>query len=467
MHFEQDDAIFKRYFRHAHFKGGSTTTTRNIPAQTANEASLESGLMNYDNAGLSKAGDVLNQGVSAIGETYNPDWSTLYNNFQHTSDDYLSQYSARSDGYLNQYKNTMDGAIGDYKNSAQNYLSDYQGDMKGMNDQYTALTNGELPVAYAAARKQALNSDLTGTVGTAISGLGSRGILNSSVTNSAMNNISQNASDTLAKNYSNDLQTESSLLGQKANNASTYYGNRMSNANGVFGNTSTYANNLFSNQNAALNSLYGNAAAEEQAKITNNASAQTASYTKPTSLLSYASQLATPSHNQYSTMYAGRMGTGSTTQTSNDGGASAWKTAGSIGSAMIMCFVGKTIIRTPKGLKRIDDIKPGDDVYSLDDNDKICIEKVLQILPPHMADIVEASFDNEVVIETTESQRFYTSPWFEYVERMKKPGITFDGNKTPLVKADPAGRKDLVYDIVVSGRNIFFANGIAVEGLGD
>ncbi|MGL5986693.1 MAG: Hint domain-containing protein, partial [Burkholderiales bacterium] len=135
--------------------------------------------------------------------------------------------------------------------------------------------------------------------------------------------------------------------------------------------------------------------------------------------------------------------------------------------AMIMCFVGKTLVHTPHGSKRIIDITPGDEVYSLDDNDHICIEKVQSVLPPHMADIVDATFEGDTTIGTTESQRFYTSPWFEYVERMKKPALTFNGNKASLIKAEPAGRQDLVYDIVVSGRNIFFADGIAVEGYGD
>jgi len=380
-HKTDSDVIFYRCFRHVHFKGGggTQTTSKNIPAQTANEASLENGLVSYDKSGLNSASGLLSQGIDAISKTYNPDW--------------------------------------------QNLGSAYNQTMSDVSNGYNDLVNGNLPTGFATARQQALNSDLTGTVGNTISSLGSRGILNSSVTNNAMNNISQNASDTLAKNYSNDLSTEANLLNQKASNAS-----------GI---------------------------------LTNNATAENASYTQPTSLLNFASQLSTPAQNLYNTMYTGRMNSAGTTTTQNDGGASTWGAVGSVGSALIACFIGKTKVRTPRGYKQIADIKIGDAIYSLDDNDQLCIEKVLHVLSPHMRPIVEADFEDGTIIETTESQRFYTAPWFEYVGKMKKRAFTFSRDRIRLLKSSKTDKHDFVYDIVVSGRNIFFANGIAVEGYGD
>lgn len=141
-------------------KGSSSqTTTRNIPKQSAQEASLQTGLFNYGQTGLNNANSVQNMANNAINGI---DWNSL---------------------------------------------------VSGSN----ALLSGNLPSSFATARQNALNADLQGTVGNAISNLGSRGILNSSVTNSALNNISQNASDTLAKNYTSDLGTYSGLL----NNASS------------------------------------------------------------------------------------------------------------------------------------------------------------------------------------------------------------------------------------------------------
>ncbi len=228
--------------------GESTTQVKNIPNQSANEASLESGLMGYNKLGLNNASDILGQAVNSIGNTANVNWSDL--------------------------------------------LNKYNSSMADVGSGYNSVANGVLPSTYSANRQQALNSDLSGTIGSAISALGSRGILNSSITNSALNNISQNASDTLAKQYSGDLSTQANLLNQKASNASSM--------------------------------LSGNAAAEQS------------SYYRPTSFFNYAQQLATPSQNMYNTMYTGRMNSaGTTTQQSDDGKGGMWSGIGSIGSAMI------------------------------------------------------------------------------------------------------------------------------------
>lgn len=183
-----------------YFKGGSTTTTsRNIPAQSGQEANLQTGLYNYGTTGLNNATNIQNAANNAINGI---DWNSL---------------------------------------------------VSGSNN----LVNGVLPSSFSTARQNALNADLTGTVGNAIANLGSRGILNSSVTNSALNNISQNASDTLAKNYTSDLGTYASLL----NNASSV----------------------------------------------------------PSQLTSLSNSMYAPASNLFNTLYSGRMGTGGTTTTTSGG----------------------------------------------------------------------------------------------------------------------------------------------------
>lgn len=226
------------------------TTERNIPAETAEESQLKNGLMGYNTTGLNNAASILSKAISSIGNAYTPDWSTLAKNYNNT--------------------------------------------MSGVNSGYSTLANGEMPTAYATARQKALNSDLQGTVGNSISSLANRGILNSSVTNNALNNISQNASDTLAKNYTTDLTTQANLLNSQASNAAS--------------------------------------------TLSGNATAQTASYVPASSLFSYASQMATPAQNMWNTMYSGRMNSGSTTTTqtnSDDGKGDFWSGVGAIGSTAI------------------------------------------------------------------------------------------------------------------------------------
>jgi hypothetical protein len=215
-------------------KGSSTTTTtRNIPDQTSTEANAENQYANYANNASTAANNALSTYNSSLGSTVNPDYSSLYNTYANT--------------------------------------------MNGIQNNYSSLANGELPSSYATNEQNALNSQLQGTVGSAISNLGSRGILNSSVTNSALNNISQNAANTLASNYSSDLANYAGLL--------------------------------------------NNQASEAAQPLSTAASTQQSSYYQPETSLSNAGNLSSSNSNLFNTLYNGRMGTaGTTTTQSNSGG---------------------------------------------------------------------------------------------------------------------------------------------------
>ncbi|WP_094603467.1 hypothetical protein SPSIL_015250 [Sporomusa silvacetica DSM 10669] len=357
------------------FKGSTTKTTqsRTIPNQTATEAALESKLANYANTGITNATNYQNTANSLLGSTVNPNWSNL--------------------------------------------TSDYNNTMSGVTSGYSDLANGIIPTSYATARQQVLNDDLTGTIGNTISGLGSRGILNSSVTNNAMNDISQNASDTLAKNYTNDINTVSGILGNQASTA-------------------------------------GNI-------LTNNATAQQSSYYAPSQYMDYASNSASPASNLYNTMYSGRMGTGSTTTSSNDGGASTWNAIGSLGSAAIMCFVGDTLIATPDGDKYIADIHIGDKVYSLDG----AIETVIEVQEPQISPneymLIKTATKE---IRPTSTQPFLTTEgYFLPHELAGKELIGRNGNEV-VVSVEGNQAREVIYDFKTTGANVYFANGFAVRG---
>lgn len=83
----------------------------------------------------------------------------------------------------------------------------------------SGLANGEMPQAYLDNMTQAINSGVQNTMGSALNSLGNRGVLNSSVTNTAMNDISKNVSDTMAQNYGNNVQLLSGLGQQQVSNA--------------------------------------------------------------------------------------------------------------------------------------------------------------------------------------------------------------------------------------------------------
>ena len=272
----------------------TTTTERNIPDETPEEAALKNALLPYVQQALSGASSTLSKGLSSLNNTYNPDWSSQ-----------ISNYTSGTNSNLSNYNNSIASA-----------LANYNSGMSGVSKGYSDLANGNLPSSYATARQQALNSDLTETIGSAISSLAERGIVDSTNTNSALNNISQNASDTLAKNYSSDLSTAASLLGQQASNLGNIYSANSGTAKNLYGSTADTLNNNF----------------------TNTAKAQTASYMPTSSLLSYASQLYSPASNMWSNMYSGRMnsaGTTTTQQSSGGGKDGFWGGVGQIGAAAI------------------------------------------------------------------------------------------------------------------------------------
>lgn len=431
------------------FGGGkgeeTSTSSREIPPATGNEKLLEAGLLGYNTNGLNSASGVLNSGVSKIGDTYSPNWQNV----------------------LDKYNTSLGSALGDYTQSSANNLSKYNKELATENgwytqdinkiyDAYSSLADGNLPAAYAKNRQAALQDDLDNTVGSTVNNLGNRGVINSSVTNKALSDISQNASDTLAKQYTQDLQTQSGLIGNQSNTIANAY-NTLSGAN----------QNAYNAGNTTASGIYGNTANAAQSSFNNTGAAQTGSYSQPTQYLSWANSLSSPAQSMWQNYYNGRMGTGTTTTTKDDGGASTWGAIGQLGSAYIMaCFVADTMVQTPDGDKPIYHINPGDDVFSLDDDDRICIRKVLAVRPAFCRPIVDVHFSNGAVWHTTESQRVYTCPWFEYVGKAETPAVTMAG-KSEIKKTMETKKYAMVYDLIVDGRNIFFAEGVAAEGYGD
>jgi hypothetical protein len=409
-----------------HCKGDTTTTTtRNIPEQTADEASLQSGLMGYAGTGLSSASGLLDQANTGLANTYNPNWTTLGNNYTDSTNNALSNYNTNSANSLSKYET-----------AAGNALNNYNGTMSGVTDAYQSLANGVLPTAYATNRQAALNADLTGTVGTALNGLGSRGVLNSSVTGQALNNISQNASNTLANDYTTDLGTESGLIGNQATQASNVYNTNYGNANGIYGNEASNNTNTYNNANTSANNL-----------LTGASTAQTGSYYAPLEDLSAAGSEANSASNLFNTLYSGRMGTAGATQTSNATTNDGTKGAvGSLGSAAILaCFIAGTKIRTPDGDKNIENVKVGDKVISYDGEQTVL-------------------FTQDPV---TSSDQYYTvfgNGGKQVTTTASQPFITVEGDKYPRQLKHVLAEKELVYDLAVSGGNNYYANGFLVRG---
>lgn len=81
------------------------------------------------------------------------------------------------------------------------------------------LQQGILPYQYQQNFEQGIQSSVDNTVGSTLNSLGNRGVLNSSVTNAALNDIEKNVATAAAQNYQNSIATQSQLAQQGVNNA--------------------------------------------------------------------------------------------------------------------------------------------------------------------------------------------------------------------------------------------------------
>ena len=125
-----------------------------------------------------------------------------------------------------------------FKNLLSNSLNQIQ---SGQN-LTSQLTQGQLPTAYTDNMTNAIKTGVNNTVGSAINSLGNRGVLNSSVTNKAMNDIEKNVSDTMAQQYSNNIGQLAGLANQQIGTATAGYNPYNTLAGLVQGQENTFIN---------------------------------------------------------------------------------------------------------------------------------------------------------------------------------------------------------------------------------
>lgn len=87
------------------------------------------------------------------------------------------------------------------------------------NGQLSSLAQGLLPFAYQKNMENSIRTALNNTMGNTINQLGQRGVIDSSVTNKALDDISKNAADTVAQQYQNNINQSSGLTQQQLQNS--------------------------------------------------------------------------------------------------------------------------------------------------------------------------------------------------------------------------------------------------------
>ena len=251
--------------RRCRYKGGGSTTVNNTSTYTPTEYELQ----------LQKA-----QSDYANAIAPNSLWlnDTARNILQNSIGAVQVDFNSLNNQSQNQIKNATQGLSGlTGSNTASSAAANRT--LGGLANQYTAnanntnstlgaLANGQLPTGYQNDMQASIASALKGTMGNTLNGLAQRGVLNSSVTNKAMSDISNNAANAVAQQYQNNIQTVAGLTNQQYANTNNALGQQASLANQQ--NTNTL------NANNANANIYGNLVNSATSGTTAAAAAQEA-----------------------------------------------------------------------------------------------------------------------------------------------------------------------------------------------
>lgn len=355
--------------------GGTKTVKEKIPNATPEEQALYNLVSQYDNLASTQGIDLTKRAYKSLDNVVQTDWQALD--------------------------------------------SDARDKMSDIYSQWQDLYQGKLGDAYQSNMENALQRGYDNTLGSSINALGNRGVLNSKVTNSAINSQQKNLASEMAKSYQTNMGIQQANLTGAENNVS---------------------------------SLLNNAQA-----------AQGASLLIPSAYYTIGSTLADNAQKDWSTMYNARYKLASPAQTVTSGSV----LGGVVGGlASAFCFTKDTLISTTSGDIPICDICVGDEVYSIDSNNNKVVCHVVAVSEPMISldQYINVVCSNNS-ITTTSSQPFvlendvYTADELLVGDCIQ----SFDGLEEviDIVFVDD---KELVYDITVDGDNNYFANGLLVLG---
>jgi hypothetical protein len=453
-------------------QNASDTLAKNYTSDLATESGLlgnrASNIGNVYNTNQTATQNNYNASTGLADKTYSSSTDTAGKNYAAKSADNSNFYNASNTVAQNNYNATTGAADKTYSSATDVAGKSYAARSADNSSIYKAAadrTNGIYNAANSNTQNEYANRNAaTNTL------YGDHTSYAQNMYNarnaSAQNNY--NASTGLAdKNYGSSTDQNSKWYATNSTDNSNFYKNATDNASSIYQTANAQANSLYGNQSSYFQNRLNAENAYEQNKLNGALMAQTAAFVPASTLYGYASQLAAPAQNMYNTMYSGRMGTGTTTSTTNssDGGASYWQAAGQLGTAAIMCFTADTLVTTPDGYTPIKDIVVGDEVLSIEGGN-IVTKKVKKVNPPHWMPIVDLTFDNGTIWHTTASQRYYDGTHFSYIDYPGK-AVVFHGQPSKTIELKYAERTDLVYDFAVDGTNVFFANDVAAEGYGD
>lgn len=461
-----------------------TTTPAQVPQMSDEEKGLLGEQLKWAQTTQPVAQNLLNmanQALSSQQVTPNPNWQTLYDRAQNQTaannqlvQGLIPQVNANTDANAaanNRFSGLLGNAIQSMTQGNKELASEYNTAMQNNNTAMQGLLNGVLPSSYAENRQKALQADLTNTVGNTLSGLASRGIINSSQADSAFNDISRNASNTLAAQYGNDMQTAAGLAGQAYNSQlagingkAGLLGDMFRNQLSGYGQQADLGNTNFNNQMHGLSTLSQLANQSQQMAmdpIQTAATAQEAAINTPMKYLAMATGQNAPTQGLLSQLSQQRYSVATPGQTivrQGNGGFFGGLMSG-LGS-YLACFVAGTEISTPEGAVAIEQMAFGDQVISLG-----TVNEVQELHDMGEADVYELNTPS-FAVDTTQTEVFMTPDGNKSLTELSEGDsvMTVNGFE-PITAIIATGRKEKVYELELTGDNMFYANGILAEGL--
>lgn len=455
-----------------------------VPQQSAAEKALQEEQLKWAQTTQPVARNLLNmanQALSSQQVTPNPNWQTLYDRAQNQTaannqlvQGLIPQVNANIDANAaanNRFSGLLGNAIQSMTQGNKELASEYNTAMQNNNTAMQGLLNGVLPSSYAENRQKALQADLTNTVGNTLSGLASRGIINSSQADSAFNDISRNASNTLAAQYGNDMQTAARLAGQAYNSQlagingkAGLLGDMFRNQLSGYGQQADLTNTNFNNRQQGISTLSQLANQSQQMAtdpIKTAATAQEAAINTPMKYLAMATGQNAPTQGLLSQLSQQRYSVATPGQTivrQGSGGFFGGLMSG-LGS-YLACFVAGTEISTPEGAVAIEQMAFGDQVISLG-----TVNEVQELHDMGEADVYELNTPS-FAVDTTQTEVFMTPDGNKSLTELSEGDsvMTVNGFE-PITAIIATGRKEKVYELELTGDNMFYANGILAEGL--
>lgn len=479
------------------FGGGKKSKVVSTSAKVPEASSEEKKILANEMGWLSNALGVSNNLMNlANGQINNSQVTPDYNGLLQAALSGTQQAGQTVSGLIPQVQNGVTGAnnanngyIGGIGNAMQTFRegnkyldSDYQKAMANNAGIMSGLLSGDLPSAYAQNRQKALQSDLDATMGSTLSSLADRGIINSSVANQSMNDISKNAANALAANYTSDMGTAANLANSAYSNQlnglngrvgllSDLYSGELSGIGQQAGLTGNNVSNILNGANAQ-GSLAGQQASLANQPIDSAAAAQSDAASTPLNYFNAAIGLQNPNLSLYDSMSGHRYAVATPGQTYVKQGSGGWfgnllGTAANSAAAFYACFPAGTLVSTGYEDVPIEKMREGDTVV-IQGGHMAHVKKVHD-MGEQMTYNVETvpSIDGTIrKVTTTPTEVFLTPEGRKPLSALKAGMKVWTVDSFRRLAHVTKNKAERVYELELDDDSaLFYANGFAAEPL--